>query len=53
MNELTKNLINIGIEIGPIVLITLVAIIFSRTVIFKSLLVYARVPVIQNMMMLL
>ena len=41
MNELTKNLINIGIEIGPIVLITLVAIIFSRTVIFKSLLVYA------------
>ena len=41
MNEWTENLMNISIEIGPIVLLTLIAIIFSRTVIFKSLLVYA------------
>ena len=41
MNEWTENLMNIGIELGPIVLLTLIAIIFSRTVIFKSLLVYA------------
>tara|TARA_Y200000002_G_scaffold104593_1_gene85267 strand:- start:583 stop:1629 length:1047 start_codon:yes stop_codon:yes gene_type:complete len=41
MNEWTENLMNLGIEIGPIVLLTLIAIIFSRTVIFKSLLVYA------------
>ena len=41
MNEWTENLMNIGIELGPIVLLTLIAIIFSRTVIYKSLLVYA------------
>ena len=41
MNEWVENLMNIGIELGPIVLLTLIAIIFSRTVIYKSLLVYA------------
>tara|TARA_B100000886_G_scaffold69225_1_gene43751 strand:+ start:248 stop:1294 length:1047 start_codon:yes stop_codon:yes gene_type:complete len=41
MNEWAQNLMNLGIVLGPIVLITLIAIIFSRTVIYKSLLAYA------------
>ena len=41
MNEITEHLINISIDIGPIILLTLIAIIFSRTVIFKSLQAFA------------
>ncbi len=41
MNEITENLINISIDIGPIILFTLIAVIFSRTVIFKSLQAFA------------
>ena len=41
MSEITKHLINISIDVGPIILFTLIAVIFSRTVIFKSLLAFA------------
>ena len=41
MSEITEQLINISIDIGPIILLTLIAIIFSRTVIFKSLQAFA------------
>ena len=41
MNEITEHLINISIDIGPIILFTLIAVIFSRTVIFKSLQAFA------------
>ena len=41
MNEITDNLLNLSIDIGPIVLLTLIAIIFSRTVIYKSLQAFA------------
>ena len=41
MSEITEHLINISIDIGPIILFTLIAVIFSRTVIFKSLLAFA------------
>ena len=41
MNEITDNLLNLSLDIGPIVLLTLIAIIFSRTVIYKSLQAFA------------
>ena len=41
MNEITNNLLNLSLDIGPIVLLTLIAIIFSRTVIYKSLQAFA------------
>ena len=41
MSEITEHLINISIDIGPIILFTLIAVIFSRTVIFKSLQAFA------------
>ena len=41
MNDIKENLVNLSIEIGPIILITLIAIIFFRTVIFKSLSAFA------------
>ena len=44
MSEITEQLINISIDIGPIILLTLIAIIFSRTVIFKSLQAIANTP---------
>ena len=43
MNDIKENIVHLGIEIGPIVLITLVAIIFCRTVIFKSLSTFASI----------
>ena len=41
MNEITDNLLNLSLDIGPIVLLTLIAIIISRTVIYKSLQAFA------------
>ena len=41
MNEITDNLLNLSLDIGPILLLTLIAIIFSRTVIYKSLQAFA------------
>lgn len=41
MNEITDNLLNLSIDIGPIVLVTFIAIILSRTVIYKSLQAFA------------
>ena len=41
MNDMSDQLWNLGLEIGPIVLFTLIAIVFSRTVIFKSLQAFA------------
>ena len=41
MNDMSDQLWNLGLEIGPIVLFTLLAIVFSRTVIFKSLQAFA------------
>ena len=41
MNEITDNLLNLSLDIGPIVLVTLIAIILSRTVIYKSLQAFA------------
>jgi MscS family membrane protein len=43
MNEITDNLLNLSLDIGPIVLLTLIAIIFSRTVIYKSLQAFAHI----------
>ena len=43
MNEITDNLLNLSLDIGPIVLLTLIAIIFSRTVIYKSLQAFANI----------
>ena len=41
MNELHQTVIDISIETGPIVLITLLAIIVSRTLVFRSLMSFA------------
>ena len=41
MNELHQTLIDISVKTGPILLLTLLAIIISRTVVFKSLMAFA------------
>ena len=41
MNELHQTLIDISVKTGPILLLTLLAIIISRTIVFKSLMAFA------------
>lgn len=41
MINMTDQLWNLGLEIGPIILFTLIAIVFSRTIIYKSLHAFA------------
>ena len=41
MNEFQQKIIDLSITIGPILLLTIVAIIISRTLVFKSLMAFA------------
>ena len=48
MNEFQQKIIDLSITIGPILLLTIVAIIISRTLVFKSLMAFANTRVVRR-----